>query len=299
VLITLFASYHWLGFIAGNSIADDAKWTAVFMANIHFAAIGTNYLAAQAPPSPLQNMWTLGVEEQFYLVWPTIFLLVASFGRKINLRLRIGLVLSLIMVLSFAWSIAETAQNPTWAYFSPLTRAWELALGGLIAVASPLIARVPASIANVAGGLGLGGVLLSGVIYTANTAYPGIAVALPVISTATVIAAGSVVATGVAEKVLALRPCLWMGKRSFSFYLWHWPILIVAYEEVGHALPVWQNVLWLFAALGATTVTYRFVENPIRFAKPLTRSARLSLLMGVVLIMTLLGVSQWLIHSHQ
>ena len=67
VLATLFVTYYQLGFIAGNQIADDAKWTAVFAANIHFGLLGTDYLGSQLPPSPLQHMWSLGVEEQFYL----------------------------------------------------------------------------------------------------------------------------------------------------------------------------------------------------------------------------------------
>lgn len=299
VLFTLFASYHWLGFLAGNSIADDAKWTAVFMANLHFASIGTSYLGAQAPPSPLQHMWSLGVEEQFYVVWPTLFFVIATVGKRLSLRLRLGIVLSIIVIASFAWSIIETSQNATWAYFSPLTRAWELALGGLIAVASPVLMRVPAKVANIAGGIGLGAVILSGVVFTDQTAYPGAAAALPVLTTGVVIAAGCVMSTGAAERVLGFRPCQWLGKRSFSFYLWHWPILIIAYEAAGHALPVWQNALWLCVALGASMLTYRLVENPIRFSKPLVKRAWLSLAMGAVLIATSLGVAQWLISTHQ
>src|ERR1700751_5309705 len=74
VLATVFAVYYWLGFIAGNQIADDAKWTAVFMANVHFGLLGTDYFGSQLLPSPLEHMWSLGVEEQFYLVWPGLFL---------------------------------------------------------------------------------------------------------------------------------------------------------------------------------------------------------------------------------
>ena len=81
VLVTIVAAYQLLGFISGNEIADDAKWTAVFAANIHFALVGTDYLGSQLPPSPLQHMWSLGVEEQFYLVWPSLFLLLVVIAR--------------------------------------------------------------------------------------------------------------------------------------------------------------------------------------------------------------------------
>ena len=81
VLVTIVAAYCLLGFISGNEVANAAKWTAVFAANIHFALIGTDYLGSQLPPSPLQHMWSLGVEEQFYLVWPSLFLLLAVIVR--------------------------------------------------------------------------------------------------------------------------------------------------------------------------------------------------------------------------
>ena len=298
VLFTVIGSYHWLGFVVGNSVADDAKWTAVFMANLHFAAIGTTYLGSQLPPSPLQHMWSLGVEEQFYVLWPTLFFLVAIVGRRLSLRLRLGVVLSCIIVASFAWSVIETSQSATWSYFSPLTRAWELALGGLVAVASPLLRRIPPAVAGYGGAVGLGSVIASGLVLTDRTRYPGSAVAWPVLSTAVVIAAGCVTSAGLAEKALRIRPCQWVGQRSYSFYLWHWPILIIAFEAAGHNLPVWENAMWLVVALIASALSYRFVENPIRFAKALTSRASASLLMGAVLILELLGFAQGMILSH-
>ena len=76
VIVTVIASYHWLGPSIGHQTAVDGQWAALFLANFHFAAIHTNYLVAQAPPSPLLNYWSLGVEEQFYIVYPTLFLLI-------------------------------------------------------------------------------------------------------------------------------------------------------------------------------------------------------------------------------
>src|SRR5271156_5426051 len=135
VLATVFATYYWLGFIAGNQIAGDAKWTAVFAANIHFALIGTDYLGSQLPPSPLQHMWSLGVEEQFYVVWPTLFLLLAVIARRSKRRNVFGVVAtSLLVVIGFslAWSIIQTSSNATWAYFTTLPPAWKLPMGELI-----------------------------------------------------------------------------------------------------------------------------------------------------------------------
>lgn len=298
IVCTVFASYHWLGFLEGNSVADDAKWSAVFLANFHFAALGTHYFTAQAPPSPLQHMWSLSVEEQFYAVWPLLVLCTALVARSINLRIRLGVVLGVIIGASFAWSVIETSQDAVWAYFSPFTRAWELAIGGLVAVAAPLARHVPTKVAWVMGFAGLGVIIVSGFVYTAQTPYPGSAVAMPVLGTVLVIAAGSVLAGSGVEFLLRPRPIQWLGARSYSLYLWHWPLLVIPAEYAGKALAVWQNLLWVLVALILSMVSYRLVENPIRRAGPLVRHPVWSIALGLSLILATLGVAQWQLHAH-
>ncbi len=134
IIITIIAAYIFLGVLSGDRTAVDGRWAAIFLVNFHFASEGTNYLASQQLPSPLQNFWSLSVEEQFYLVYPTLFLLIASLRSFLSLRVRLAIGLGLVTVASFALSVAQTASNPTAAYFSPWTRAWELALGGLVAL---------------------------------------------------------------------------------------------------------------------------------------------------------------------
>ena len=141
VLVVVFATFYWLGFIAGDQIADDAKWTAVFAANIHFGLLGIDYLGSQLRPSPLEHMWSLGVEEQFYLVWPALLLGLVLLVRGERHRNALAVTLLGIIGASLAWSVVETQSNATVAYFSPLTRAWELALGALVAVLSTRAAR--------------------------------------------------------------------------------------------------------------------------------------------------------------
>ena len=130
IIAAVIATYVLLGPLSGNQTAGDARWASVFLINIHFASTGTNYLASQLPPSVLQNYWSLAVEEQFYLVYPTIFFVVAALSRGLSLRRWLGYVLAAAVAVSFLASIIQTRSNPTAAYFSPLPRVWELALGG-------------------------------------------------------------------------------------------------------------------------------------------------------------------------
>ena len=123
ILATVVASYLLLGYVSGDSVANDGRWAAVFLSNLHFAKAGTNYLTSMLPPSPLQNYWSLSVEEQFYIVFPTLFLLAARIRRFATHRIRLALFLTAVVVASYGLSIVQTASSPTAAYFSPFTRA--------------------------------------------------------------------------------------------------------------------------------------------------------------------------------
>lgn len=299
VLATAFAAYHWLGFIAGNEIADDAKWTTVFAANIHFSLLGTDYLGSQLPPSPLLHMWSLGVEEQFYLVWPGVFLGLVLVVRGARHRNALAVSLLLIIGASLAWSVIQTESNATWAYFSPLTRAWELALGALVAVLATVAARVrPFWLIELLSLCGIAGIVVSALVLNSSTHYPGWSVALPVTSTALLIAAGGANPRTLVGRTLALRPMQWIGARSYSLYLWHWPFLIIAAEYLGHNLSAIQNTGLLLLALAATAITYRLVENPVRHARVLATRTRLTLAIGAVLLAVTVGTAQWQIATH-
>ena len=299
VLATVFAAYYWLGFIAGNQIADDAKWTAVFTANIHFGLLGTDYLGAQLPPSPLQHMWSLGVEEQFYVVWPGLFLGLVLLVRGKRHRKALALTLLGVIAASLAWSVIETRSNATWAYFSPLTRAWELALGALVAVLGTALARVrPSWLVELLSLCGIGGIIVSALVLDSSTHYPGFAVALPVISTALLIGAGGANQRTFVGRALSVRPMRWIGARSYSLYLWHWPLLIIAAEYLGHDLSTTQSSGLLLLALVASAISYRLIENPFRYARVLTRRTGLTLAIGAILIVSAVGIAQWQIATH-
>ena len=234
IVVTVISTYVVLGAIYGNPTAIDARWTAVFLANFHFTATGTNYLTAQDPPSPLLNFWSLAVEEQFYLVYPAFFTVVAVTFTKISFRIRLALGLSTVILVSLSISAAQTNSSPIAAYFSPLARAWELALGALVAVATPWLLKLPRHFMGTATWVGLAVIGFSAVAFNATTAYPGTAVVIPVLGTALVIAGGVHAPRWAAESILGVRPFRWTGRHSYSLYLWHWPILIIAAESAGN-----------------------------------------------------------------
>ena len=298
IILTVLASYHWLGFLVGDDTARVGRTASLFYANFHFISTQTNYLASQAPPSALQNFWSLSVEEQFYLLYPTLFILAALSWKRVSIRPKLAILLVCSIVASFAWSIHQTSVNSVAAFFSPFTRAWELALGALIAVASVQLARIPRTPAAVMTWAGLGGILVAAFTYSSATPYPGVAVALPVVSTALIVAGGMARPTMGAEALLRLSPFQWMGKLSYSLYLWHWPILIIAAQHVGHPLSVEDNLLWVLFALALSVGSYFLIENPIRHWKFLTRSGARSVSLGGLLIALSLVVATFEIASH-
>ena len=285
IVAAVIASFPLLGPVDGAQTATDARWASVFLINVHFAAAGTNYLASQLPPSLLQNYWSLAVEEQFYLIYPTIFLIVAGLSMRHSLRRRLAMVLGAAIVISFTASVIQTSSNATAAYFSPLPRVWELALGGLVATATVGLRRVPSPVAAVLSWSGIGLILLAAVAFSSSTAYPGWAVAVPVVGAALVIASGVAQPKFGAESVLRLRLFQWIGLISYSLYLWHWPILTLATEHSGlEQLPVWRALGWELLAVGLAVATYRLVENPVRQSRYLIGRRRVSLVLGVCLI---------------
>ena len=298
ILVTIGASYHWLGFLVGNETARTGIAASLFYANFHFISTGTNYLASTQPPSALQNYWSLSVEEQFYLVYPTLFILAAVTWRSVSMNLKLTVFLVCGILASLAWSIHQTASNSVAAFFSPFTRGWELALGALIAVGSTQLTRLPRSIATAMTWVGLGGILVAAFTFTATTPYPGSAAVLPVMSTALVLAGGRTHPKWGGEALLRLAPFDWLGRLSYSLYLWHWPILIIAAQHAGHPLSLQDNLLLLLLALGLSIASYYAIENPIRHARFLRGSGGRSIAMGTVLIGLALVVARYEIVDH-
>ena len=286
IVVSTLLAYGFLGNSGGSRTATDAKWAAVFLANFHFSATNTNYLASQQLPSVLQNFWSLAVEEQFYIVYPTLFLVVFAWrSRRPRGRALLAIVLATLVALFFAYSIVETAHHPSASYFSPLSRAWELGLGALVAVGTPTLRRLPRRVAAVATWGGLAMIAVAAAAFGTNTAYPGAIAAVPVAGAALVIAGGVRVPRWGAERLLGLSPFTWLGRLSYSVYLWHWPILTIAAERAGKAsLPLSQSAPWVLVSVAAAAATYLLIENPVRHARFTVRYRFAGIALGTVLV---------------
>jgi peptidoglycan/LPS O-acetylase OafA/YrhL/cellulose synthase/poly-beta-1,6-N-acetylglucosamine synthase-like glycosyltransferase len=246
-----------------RSIATDAIYTAGYLFNYRLAAEGVDYQNANGPESPLQHFWSLAVEEQFYFIWPLLLMICVWLAKRHAVKAVTAVLLATVAV-SLYFSITVTSSNAPLAYFSIHTRAWELGLGALVALAAERLSRQPRAVAMAASWIGVGGIIATGLLYTDDTAFPGSAAIVPVVATGLVIAGGCRYTKYSAELVLDTKPMQGMGAVSYSWYLWHWPILILAPFMFGHSFEWTGNIQLMVIALWIATLSYWVVESPTR-----------------------------------
>ncbi|PZE89504.1 acyltransferase family protein [Curtobacterium sp. MCBD17_008] len=240
--------------------------STVYLQNWQLASDAVDYLASDNQPSPFQHFWSLSVEEQFYIALPLLLLVAGWVLRRTRGASTVRtarLLLGVVAVASLVWCVVETRTAPGIAYFSTATRAWEFALGGLVATVPLALADTPRVRLVRTGGawLGVAGLVASVVVITPATPFPGTAALLPVLSAALVVTAGG--RSGL-EVLGRLAPVAFTGRISYAVYLWHWPAVVVLPMVLGHPLGTRSKLLVLVSSFALAAVTTLAVEEPLR-----------------------------------
>jgi peptidoglycan/LPS O-acetylase OafA/YrhL len=261
--------------------------SGLFLANILFAQTA-GYFAPGPQQNPLLHLWSLGVEEQFYLVWPAV---IALLSLKSTRGMRAGLALVLLLG---SLVLAQAMVTSVWAFFGLPMRAWEFLAGGALALGlvKPPGDRTTVNLAGVIGGLMIAGSL---VLLNEASAFPGVSAVPVVIGAALLVWSGSGATPGLA--VLRLPPVVGLGRVSYSLYLWHWPLLVLAADVAQQPLSLFQRLCLVGLALGLAVLTWRFVEQTFRRGPVERPWRRLGLMLAPVLAPIAVGALLFFTHG--
>src|SRR5215475_14441332 len=230
--------------------------TTLFVPNVFFFR-QSGYFDASAKLKPLLHMWSLGVEEQFYIFLPLTMVFVARWGRRGTLATLYG-----AMVASFALSVFAVMVQPAAAFYLVPFRAWELLLGSLLGVSAFPLIRDRALCHGLAA-LGVVLTLLPCFLYSRDTPFPGLAALVPCVGAALVIYANEAEPTP-AGRLLSWRPFVGVGLISYSLYLWHWPMLVFGEDYLGRPLNRAETTIAVLLSLLAAAASWKFIEQPFR-----------------------------------
>jgi len=274
-----------------------AMFASAYMINLWLIRWSFDYFASDAASNPFIHYWSLSVEEQFYLAWPALLMLAAWLrpGKR-----TIMLTIAIAGLVSFAACAWLTYVSQPWAfYFSPL-RAWEFAAGGLCAMAPALPLAHRPRLRLALGLTGLAMIFFSYLTFSEDSPFPGFLALLPVAGTVLLLMAGAAgVRDGISSRsferknaghfssncvdaALALPPLQWIGKLSYSLYLWHWPVIVYA-GMLTPQLTVAQRLACAALTLTLSVLTYHLLENPIRRNGWLTAKAARALVPALLL----------------
>lgn len=268
VLIAIAVAIPLLPEVRWRTTGAEILASTLYVQNWWLAAQSVDYLASDDAPSVLLHFWSLSVEEQYYIAWPLVLLSVARLVPRMRAKpeLAFGILIGLVFVSSLAYSVYLTPRNPGHAYFATTTRAWELALGGLLALWLGR-AVLPAWLRE--SGTVLGTVLVGGAAfaYGEETPFPGIAALIPTIGAAAMIAGAGASSRLSLNRILASRPLQYVGDISYSLYLWHWPVVIFYSLLANRPLGMADGVIVVAISVALAHQTKDLIEDRFRFPR--------------------------------
>ena len=270
LVLTCVAALVLLSQLKATQVINDSYWAALFLANLHLIQQSTDYFNVGFDQSLVQHYWSLAVEEQFYLVFPLLVIGVVALTKKFGVlgwQRVLTWVIALGAVASLSWAVYQGTTEPTTAYFSSATRAYELAIGALLAILT--FGRQPITNVRLSTSVSIAAVVAmaaSFVVLNESQSFPSYLALLPTLGAAAFILANlSGVRVPLLSRVFASKPMVYLGKISFSIYLIHWPLIIFTQA----LLPDLANS-WMFApavivaTVGLSALGYKFVEQPFR-----------------------------------
>ncbi len=270
-----------------RALGKHAAGGAGFIANFMFWK-EAGYFDAAGDTKPLLHLWSLGIEEQFYIVWP---LLVYFFAKRSWSILWLILIVAL---LSFGLNVWQVGSNPSAAFYSPLSRSWELALGALLAYQALHPAQIFTAIIeryrSLLSGLGLVMVVAGFMVINESRAFPGSWALLPALGSTLLIASGP---HGLVNRfILSQRIFVWVGLISFPLYLWHWPLLSFARIISSETPTVDVRAILVLVSIAMAALTYYLVEKPVRQSSP-----KRALIAAMSALMLCIGVAGFVVYK--
>jgi peptidoglycan/LPS O-acetylase OafA/YrhL len=264
----------------------EAVSAALFLNNWHLALNAIDYLDRGGDPRPFQHFWALSVQWQFYFGAAALFFMLRRAGRA-RYRRALAASLATVLVVSFCYSVYQTAHDQPFAYFNSGTRVWEFASGGLLALLQPK-AKAATRIGVALGWLGLAAIVACGALLPVATSFPGYSALVPVTSALLILSFGSTAHPASVSRLLSWRPLVAFGQISYPFYLWHWPLLILwlSYTVETHAGFVDGLAIMLVAALLSHATQALMRAEPKRFVRPASGAAAAALA-GITLVFCL------------
>lgn len=286
--------------VAGVAILPEARWvqtvrevvaSAFFLENWRLAADSVDYSAQHNTASVVQHFWSLSIQVQFYVVWPLLIAGVVLVAGRARLDRTLTRVLLALFVASLTYSVVLTALDQPLAYFHSLTRVWEFALGGLLALWIDKI-DLPARFRVFLGWLGVIGLVACGAVLQVGSVFPGFAALWPTSAAALVLLAGATGSRRGVDRLLSSTPMRYLGDISYSLYLWHWPVLLFFLVLTGEPSADLEGGSFVIVlSLLLAVITYHVVEEPLRLRHKTRRGQyRLG---AVAVAVVLLATAGW------